>query len=97
MDIDEPPHDVSFNLLVLQETQIISEKQTRIVEQQDILTLGQKELQLNLLKLHSLSSSPRRRKPTSSTPHTNDADSEEDESSDEGQKKEKLPSRYHVK
>lgn len=105
MDVDGEHHEVNVGLLVLQQTQTMSAKQTRIVEQQEMLVLSQKEIQRDVQHLQLLSSPAqhsKRPKPQSKSlasykPNTDDADDEGDgSSSEEDSVKEKLPTSFHV-
>lgn len=106
MDVDAEHHNVDVAMLVLQQTQAVADKQSHIVNQQDMLILSQKEIQCDVQQLQILATSSQHRKrpkphpnslPTGDS-HPDDADDEGeegDESSDET--KERLPSRFHVR
>lgn len=91
MDIDGESPKVDIGLLLLQQTETMSAKQARIVEQQEILVLNQKEIHCEVQQLQRQSTSPRcrrRSKPQSQSlasggPHIDDADDEGDGSSEE--------------
>lgn len=98
MDVDGEHHNIDVTMLVLQQTQALSDTQNHIIDQQERLVRGQLDIQ------QVLATSPRRRKrsnphssPSSNNdPQPDDADDEGDDSSEEDAPKEKLPSRFHV-
>lgn len=102
MDVDEEHLNVDVGMLVLQQTQALSDKQSHMVDQQEMLIRTQKDIQHEVQQLQILTESSRRRK--RSKPHRNtipsgdadadDADDEGDESADET--KEKMPPCFHV-